>query len=182
MHYHGNAPTWESMDWTVQLQLLRRGGLKHKPSLNNEQVTKQMEHLRHVNKDKMAENVAEGKRAKGASGKGKDKEKVAGAEVTEEAGAKVGQGVPEEFTDFMPTEAEGELAQWIQGDGAKFLEDQEADKSCREVGTSEVKDPDALRRLELMKTIDDAGPGYRILILIDFLIGFFIDIDFPFFY
>ena len=157
VHYHGNAPKWESMDWTVQLQLLRRGGLKNRPNLSNDQVTKQMENLRQVNKDKMAENVAEGKRAKGASGKGKDKEKVAGAEGTEEAGAKVGKGAPEEFTDFMPTEAEGELAQWIKGDGAKFLEDQEANKACRAVGTSVVKDPEATRRLELMKTIDDAG-------------------------
>ena len=57
VHYHGSAPKWESMDWTVQLQLLRRGGLKNKPNLNNEQVTKQMEHLRQLNKEKMAENI-----------------------------------------------------------------------------------------------------------------------------
>ena len=157
MHHHGAAPKWESMDWTVQLQLLRRGGLKGKPALNAEQVTKQMETLRQANKDKMAENVAEGKRAKAANGKGKDKDKVAGSDAQEDAGAKVGKDVPEEFRDFMPTEAEGELAQWIEGSGPSFLTDQAANRPCREVGSAAVKEAEAISRLEHMKAVDDSG-------------------------
>ena len=70
-----------------------------------------MEQIRQANKDKMAENVAEGKRQKGSGGKGKDKDKVAGQEPQDDS-AKVGQDIPEEFQDFMPTEAEGKLAEW----------------------------------------------------------------------
>jgi len=47
--------------WIAQLQLLRRGGLKGKPALSNDQVTQQMEQIRKANRDKTAENVEEGK-------------------------------------------------------------------------------------------------------------------------
>ena len=155
VHYHGPAPKWDSMDWSVQLQLLRRGGLKNKPALSGDQVTKQMEQIRQAQKDKMAENVADGKKQK-ASGKGKDKDKVAGQESQEEL-SKVGQDVPEEFRDFMPTEAEGKLANWTQGGGSTFFVDQDAHRPCRAVGEEVTNAPEAKARLEHMKTVDDSG-------------------------
>ena len=144
------------MDWTVQLQLLRRGGLKGKPALNADQVSTQMEQLRQANKDKTAENIAEGKRMKAAHGKGKDQGKVAGEETGEDNPAKVGRGAPEEFTDFMPTEAEGELANWMQNGGAKFFQDQDAHTETRAVEPTEVRSPEAVERLLLMKEVNDS--------------------------
>lgn len=155
VHYHGPAPKWDSMDWSVQLQLLRRGGLKNKPSLSGEQVAKQMEQIRQAQKDKMAENVADGKKQK-ASGKGKDKDRVAGQEPQEEQ-SKVGQDVPEEFRDFTPTEAEEKLANWTQGAGSTFFVDQDAHRPCREVGEEVTDAPEAKARLEHMKSVDDSG-------------------------
>lgn len=103
----------------------------------------------------MAENVADGKKQK-ASGKGKDKDKVAGQESQEEL-SKVGQDVPEEFRDFMPTEAEGKLANWTQMGGSAFFVDQDAHRPCRAVGEEVTNAPEAKARLEHMKTRDDSG-------------------------
>lgn len=154
VHHHGPAPKWSSMDWSVQLQLLRRGGLKGKPALSNDQVTQQMEQIRKANRDKAAENVEEGKRMK-SSGKGKDKERTTGGDV-EESPAKVGHEPPEELMDFMPTTAEGTLAAWVENAGSDFLGKVEDEGQGRTVSATVVPDGDGKKRLQLMEAIDNS--------------------------
>ena len=142
------------MDWSVQLQLLRRGGLKGKPALSNDQVSQQMEQIRKANRDKAAENVEEGKSMK-SSGKGKDKERTTGGDV-EESPAKVGHEPPEELMDFMPTTAEGTLAAWVENAGSDFLGKVEDEGQGRTVSATVVPDGDGKKRLQLMEAIDNS--------------------------
>ena len=41
-HSHGTAPKWEHLDWAVQLQMLRRGGLRSQPKFSESQVAERM--------------------------------------------------------------------------------------------------------------------------------------------
>ena len=61
-HSHGSAPKWEHLDWAVQLQMLRRGGLRSQSKLSETQVTEQMENIRKAHQTKTQEMVSEGKR------------------------------------------------------------------------------------------------------------------------
>ena len=83
-HAHVSPPKWDSLDWSVQLQILRRGGLKSKPAPTPAQLLERMDELRKGVKDKQADNVAEGKKNKA------DRQK-AGRKPEEEDGSKVGQ-------------------------------------------------------------------------------------------
>ena len=63
-HSHAGVPRWESLDWSVQLQLLRRGGLKSGAQLSERQVQEKMEALRKTQAAKQAEMVDEGKKSR----------------------------------------------------------------------------------------------------------------------
>ena len=67
-HAHSPGPKWDSLDWTVQLQLLRRGGLKSNTKLTEAQAVQQMDEIRKVQAAKTKEHVEEGKRAKKVGG------------------------------------------------------------------------------------------------------------------
>lgn len=65
LHSHvGPAPKWDSLDWSVQLQLLRRGGHPARPKLRAHQVDAQVEAIRKDQAAKHSANVAEGQRQK----------------------------------------------------------------------------------------------------------------------
>ena len=134
-HAHGPLPKWESMDWTVQLQLLRRGGLKNQPALDEGQVIEQSDAIRKAQLAKTKEHINDGKKVK----------KVGEKEPTLNPEAKVGkspdsprqvkfaEGPPEEFTKIFPTEQESEMANLLEGPDETFFEDQDKEKGVREV-------------------------------------------------
>lgn len=103
-HSHATAPKWEHLDWAVQLQMLRRGGLRSQPRLSENQVAEQIESIRKTQLAKTQEMVNEGKKVK----------KV-GETPPVETDSKVGEYVPtqpsqdlplEEFTSIHPTDQE----------------------------------------------------------------------------
>lgn len=145
-HAHVSPPKWDSLDWSVQLQLLRRGGLKSKPACTPAQLVDQMENLRKGVKDKLADNVAEGKKSKA------DKAKQGKKEEDEETG-KVGQQPPEEFTTFHPTDQEERLEEWTEGSGNLFYEDSHLDMGAR-VATSEGLGEEVTERRAAMDEVD----------------------------
>lgn len=63
-HSHGMSPKWEHLDWAVQLQILRRGGLRNQPKLTEDQVTDRLENIRKAQQAKTQEMVNEGKKVK----------------------------------------------------------------------------------------------------------------------
>lgn len=161
-HSHAALPKWDSLDWSVQMQLLRRGGLKGRPQISAEQATQQIEAIRARVKEKTAENVQEGKRAKAGantkSGSGKDKGEVEGDE------GRVGKSVeeddgwqpPRELLDFAPTDMESQLASWTSGKGVTFYEDADQGHAVRETPAPEDLDlpAEAQERLQVMKEVD----------------------------
>eukprot|EP00435_Cladocopium_sp_Y103_P022965 s3412_g5.t1 len=68
-HSHGAAPKWEHLDWSVQLQLLRRGGLRSQAKLSESQVTEQMENIRKEQQLKTQDMVNEGEEATNRHGR-----------------------------------------------------------------------------------------------------------------
>ena len=62
--HHGNAPRWDTLDWSVQMQLLRRGGHPARPKLKGDQVDATIESIRKEQAQKLESNIQEGKRAK----------------------------------------------------------------------------------------------------------------------
>ena len=64
-HSHvGGAPKWDTLDWSIQMQLLRRGGHPARAKLKAGQVDAAVETIRKEQAAKLATNVQEGKRAK----------------------------------------------------------------------------------------------------------------------
>ena len=115
---HHQPPKWDSLDWSVQLQLLRRGGLKSKPPLTTEQVISQIEATRAAVKDKQAENVADGKRVKNLGRRsGAPTDEAPNSGLVEEAadGSKVGQ-------------AQRLHGHWIDGPDFGFYQDKDVDR------------------------------------------------------
>lgn len=110
-HSHsGPAPKWDSLDWSVQLQLLRRGGHPARPRLKPHQVDAQVESIRRDQTAKQAANVAEGRRQK------------AGREPTPARAEEVRQDTragwlapPEELAGFHPTDMEEPLRELFKG-------------------------------------------------------------------
>lgn len=142
-HAHVSPPKWDSLDWSVQLQLLRRGGVKSKAACTPAQLVDQMEGLRKSVKDKLADNVAEGKKSKADKAK---QEEGRGRR-------KVGQQPPEEFTTFHPTDQEERLHEWTAGAGNLFYEDSHLDLGAR-VATSEDLREEVAERRAAMNEVD----------------------------
>ena len=154
-HAHSPGPKWDSLDWTVQLQLLRRGGLKSNPKLTETQAVLQMEEIRKTQAAKTKEHVEEGKRMKKVGGLCPDPI----FPVDPESTPKVGQSAPREFTDFHPTDQEAELQELLEGPDMTFYEDVDASTAVR---TADLTDPsirekeDVKSRLDGMQAVDEA--------------------------
>ena len=147
-HAHVSPPKWDSLDWSVQLQILRRGGLKSKPAPTPAQLLERMDELRKSVKDKQADNVAEGKKNKA------DRQK-AGRKPEEEDGSKVGQQPPEEFLTYHPTDQEARLLEWTEGGGETFHEDaHRADFTKTSTVTIEELPSEAVVRKDNMDDVD----------------------------
>lgn len=150
VHYHGPAPKWDSMDWSVQLQLLRRGGLKSKPALNGDQVTKQMEQIRQAQRTKWQIMLPKARSRKLPERDG----------TRRRSQAKKGKRTcpkSDKTSPKSPTAAEEKLATWTQGAEATFFVDQDAQRPCREVGEEVADAPEVKARLAYMKSVDDSG-------------------------
>ena len=137
---NSQIPTWSSLDWSVQLQLLRRQGLKTRPKVKSPDAA--MAALRKEVAKKQEENVAEGLKLGDtpanapapatAKAKAEPKPKGRKPRTGGKAGAsdlcpnvlsERGAGVPEEFAAFAPTEAEEAIKEWAEGPDYAWYED-----------------------------------------------------------
>ena len=163
-HAHGTAPKWESLDWAVQMQLIRRGGLRSKARLTEQQAAEQIEATRKAQVLKTQEMVNKGKKVK----------KVGEAEPSgDQSESKVGEGSraparapasvspcdepPEEFTGIHPTDQESEMMDLLEGP-VSFFKDQDALKPAREATIkNDAIGPPGVDRLKGMKDVDQSG-------------------------
>eukprot|EP00438_Fugacium_kawagutii_P034289 Skav220346 [mRNA] locus=scaffold2224:194593:200853:+ [translate_table: standard] len=154
-HSHGTAPKWEHLDWAVQLQMLRRGGLRSQARLNEQQVTEQMETIRKAQQTKTHEMVNEGKKVKkvGESIPGDDDAKV--GEFAPQTNPQAAP--PEEFTSIHPTDQEEEMMNLLEGPDNSFFEDHDRNKPAREAQfVIDETQPDMAERKELMSQVEEA--------------------------
>ena len=144
-------PKWDTLDWSVQLQLLRRGGLRDRGQLNAKDVVAQMDTIRANVKSKNEENVREGKRAKSGGPVNPPEEAEEGA--PQEDRDKVGESPPEELLEFHPTDLENRLVEWLEGGDPSFAEDADESRHVRDF-PAEGLPAVAEERIKAMAEID----------------------------
>ena len=144
-------PKWDTLDWSVQLQLLRRGGLRDRGQLNAKDVVAQMDTIRVNVKSKNEENVREGKRAKSGGPVNPPEEAEEGA--PQEDRDKVGESPPEELLEFHPTDLENRLVEWLEGGDPSFTEDADESRHVRDF-PAEGLPAVAEERIKAMAEID----------------------------
>ena len=96
-HQHpkaGKIPKWDTFDWSIQMQLLRRGGLRSDKKLSPLEAEAAIVELRNSVATKSAENVAEGKTQSKPPPAGKDKDKKGARPTNAAPVAKVGPASP----------------------------------------------------------------------------------------
>eukprot|EP00438_Fugacium_kawagutii_P001653 Skav236324 [mRNA] locus=scaffold97:181652:191974:+ [translate_table: standard] len=162
-HAHLTAPKWESLDWAVQLQMIRRGGLRSRPKLTEQQAAEQMENIRKSQLAKNQEMINDGKRVK------KVGEQHPSEEPTE---SKVGQAheepepmeasptyesAPAEFTSIFPTDQEEEMMSLLEGPDGSFFEDHDRGKRSREMKLEGELEAPATSRLEKMGQVEQTN-------------------------
>ena len=155
-HFHlKDVPKFDTMDWSIQLQLLRRGGLRDRAPLNEKDVTGQMAAIRANNQQKQEDNIKEGKRAKGAG----SRSAVGGTSHKGDPDPKVGEAPPDEFLQMHPTDMEARLTEWIQGGDDSFEVDADAGTEIRAYPIPEDLPEEAKQRQATMDLVDASGAG-----------------------
>ncbi|CAE7796727.1 unnamed protein product, partial [Symbiodinium necroappetens] len=147
-HAHPPAsqiPAWNSLDWSVQLQLFRRGGLKTKAKTKS--VDAAVAALRREVARKQQEHVEEGQRQAAAAAKSTEGPST---------DATIETPPPEKFTSFAPTDAEATLEAWEEGPDFTWFADQSA-PAVREVDASVVtrarQRPEARHRVRALDAV-----------------------------
>ena len=155
-HFHAkDVPKFDTMDWSIQLQILRRGGLRDRTQLTEKDAAGQMAAIRANVQNKAKENAEEGRRSKAGS-----RSTVGGVEAPqEERDPKVGESPPEEFVQMCPTDMESRLSEWVQGGDQSFERDADEDRETRTYQVPEDLPEEAKQRYVTMKAIDDSGVG-----------------------
>ena len=165
-HQHpkaGKIPKWDTFDWSIQMQLLRRGGLRSNKKLSPLEVEAAIVELRNSVTAKSAENVAEGKAQAKPSPAGKDKDRKGAKPTNTAPAAKVGQAPPqppEELLQFAPTDAEAELAAWTKGADHTWYQDR-SPPAIAEIGPdireATMAKPEARHRAQVMAQVENVG-------------------------
>lgn len=157
-HSHeGGLPKWSSLDYTVQQQLLRRGGHRGQPKPTGVgDIDRQIEALRAAQADKLSKAVAEGKaqaKAKAAKAKPKPKQaKRVGADDEAQDSTRAGWAAPPpELGSFYATDQESGLAQLMAGSAPTWTVDVSPPPSRM---APEPTDGDSQSRMERMREID----------------------------
>ncbi|CAE7256170.1 RE2 [Symbiodinium natans] len=153
----GGTPAWQSLDWSIKMQLLRRGGHPQQPKPSHAgDVDKQISAIRKEQADKLAASVAEGKaRAKNKpKSKSQPSPKVgshgddANKEDTRAGWAKP----PPELGNFCATDMEAGLDAVMKGQGPDWTADH-GPKPLKHVGL-QSHTPETMERNRLMQEVE----------------------------
>lgn len=165
-HSHGPAPKWESLDWSVQLQLLRRGGFRTKARITEGQASEQMEAIRKAQAAKSQEMAEEGKKVKKvgepSQEAGKTDSKVGKETEREEREPQNPESMepPKEFTYIYPTDQEAEMVALRQGPDFEFYRDHDAHKSTKEAcGDLQKMGDEVQERAAMIETLTNGHDG-----------------------
>lgn len=146
-HSHKAIPKWTSLDYTVQLQLLRRGGLRNSKAKTSEEVEREFTRIRAEQAAKAAASKQEGIAA--AKAKASTTQKAGQAQTgtgngTAEGASRAGERTHEDalplhvvadLNDVLPTDREETLGSLLKQDGKMV-----AGRRCQ------CRDPHSLQR------------------------------------
>ena len=149
-HSHqGGTRKWDTLDYSIQMQLLRRGGHPQQPKPSgSDEVDRQIDTIRKEIAAKAAKAVEEGK---AAASRAKAKAKAAARNVHDRVGNSAENGdpaaetragwaaPPPELADFAPTDQEEGLANLFSGQSETWT----ANKSAPPLRTARVNPTDA---------------------------------------
>ena len=160
-HSHvGGAPKWDTLDWSIQMQLLRRGGHPARAKLKAGQVDAAVETIRKEQAAKLATNVQEGKRAKEretskrAAGPPEDPPESHTQYRNDTRAGWV--SAPGGLNNFAPTDMEAPLASLMGGQAETSWTADHASPAARTAQLVVPHDqPEAGERLRRMQVIDD---------------------------
>ena len=161
-HSHsGGVPKWDTLDWSIQMQLLRRGGHPARAKLKAGQVDAAIEVIRKEQAAKLTANVQEGKRAKEASkrtaGPSEDSPESHTQYRTDTRAGWI--PAPKGLDNFAPTDMEAPLAALMAGETETSWT---ADHAVPAVRTAKLVAletlPQADEKQKRMQAIDDRLP------------------------
>eukprot|EP00971_Amphidinium_carterae_P012893 254107-Amphidinium_carterae.1 len=116
------------MHWTVQAQILRRGGLKHQPRVEPQDVDSKVQALRDAHKSDEKTKRAEGMERAKSTGLRAGGEWSSSHSIREEHAGEVSEAaaatwvVPQEYLDAEWTSAEDDLRRWCQGPTSDWIQ------------------------------------------------------------
>ncbi|CAL1147366.1 unnamed protein product [Cladocopium goreaui] len=156
--HHGNAPRWDTLDWSVQMQLLRRGGHPARPKLKGDQVDATIESIRKEQAQKLESNIQEGKRAK-------EMAKRTGGPPPQDASTQYREDTragwtpaPAALANFAATDMEDPLARLMTGEAAASWTLDHAPPAVRTVTYRESPDSAEIQaKRHCMDEIDSSG-------------------------
>ena len=136
-HAHVPINGTRGLHWTVVAQLIRRGGLKGGPVIQPSQVDGRIAQLRTQAKQEQGDKVAEGSKQSGGGGK---------------------QGwLPPEEYDLQYTALEDDLRELTRGPDHSWLTEAGPDPGQTKEWTKPITHPEAVKREEKLKELEDAG-------------------------
>ena len=156
--HHGNAPRWDTLDWSVQMQLLRRGGHPARPKLRGDQVDAAIESIRKEQAQKLESNIQEGKRAK-------EMAKRTGGPPPQDASTQYREDTragwtpaPAALANFAAADMEDPLARLMTGEAAASWTLDHAPPAVRTVTYREPPDSATIQaKRHCMDEIDSCG-------------------------
>ena len=148
-HSHKSVPKWSGLDYSVQLQLLRRGGLKGSKAKTAADVEREFTRIRAEQAAKASAAKQEGIDTARAVAKAKA-HSGAGSRDASRAGEQVDH-VVDDLRDLHPTDQEGVLSELLGDAGKSWWVDRDAQGATLERPTEPFKDTP---RAETMREID----------------------------
>ncbi|CAE7766394.1 rnf213a [Symbiodinium sp. CCMP2592] len=162
-HSHKAAPKWTTLDYTVQLQLLRRGGLKGSKAKTGDEVDREFTRVRAEQAAKAAAAKQEGIAAAKAKVSATQRTNQAAGPGNADRASRAGERVPEQtghvvadLDTVLPTDREETLGALLKDEGNNWWHDVDAAAATLTCPSSKFEKS---ARADAMRVVDAAEPA-----------------------
>ena len=152
-HAHEPLPGLAKLDYTVAMQVIRRGGLKGSPKIDPKEVDGRVAQLRSQASAEKAEKIQPSRKAKP---KAKAKAGKEEAQVEDDEAGNVQWEVPEDYTGPL-TRLEADLGEAVQGPEKKWLDPPPQQTEEEPSPATDEQSEEELRRLAKWKALEEKG-------------------------
>ncbi|CAE7671785.1 unnamed protein product [Symbiodinium sp. CCMP2592] len=162
-HSRKAAPKWTTLDYTVQLQLLRRGGLKGSKAKTGDEVDREFTRVRAEQAAKAAAAKQEGIAAAKAKVSATQRTNPAAGTGNADRASRAGERVPEQtghvvadLDNVLPTDREETLGALLKDEGNNWWHDVDAAAATLTCPSSKFEKS---ARADAMRVVDAAEPA-----------------------